>query len=198
MKQLLKKATKDYFERPQLNEDKLAEFEQLLATVPSSNQRRRWRPISVCAVVLLLALGFILILPSSDVGIQQQIANEVAKNHIKMKPLEVTASTVRELRPFFRELDFVVTPSNYFSARHHTLLGARYCTIQGNTAAQLRFRNSQGEKVTLYEVDYDPGRYGRLPSIEKGESPVTLILKGVQVNIWREKGLLMASVTELH
>ncbi|MFT4799487.1 MAG: hypothetical protein ACI9B8_002041 [Sulfitobacter sp.] len=74
-------------------------------------------------------------------GVPQLIAAEVAKNHINMKPLEVQTGKLNELKDYFTELDFSPVQSSHFSAGQ--LIGARYCSVQGVTAAQLRYDPNQ-------------------------------------------------------
>lgn len=119
------------------------------------------------------------------------IADEVAKNHIKAKPLEVQTQNLAQLRGYFTKLDFTIASSSRLSP-NSLMLGGRYCSIQGLTAAQIRFVD-QEQAVTLYEVQYDKALYGELPMIEAGQHPIEHIVRGVAVAIWVEKGLLMAS-----
>ncbi|MGS0695170.1 hypothetical protein [Shewanella sp. 0m-4] len=125
-----------------------------------------------------------------------KIADEVAKNHIKMKPLEVQTKQLSTLRQYFTELDFAIVNSSRIGANGQ-MLGGRYCSVQGLTAAQIRF-SDQGQAITLYEVQYDRALYGELPNIEAGDLPIELVARGVAVSIWVEKGLLMASARLAH
>lgn len=71
------------------------------------------------------------------------------------------------------------------------LIGVRYCSLQGITAAQLRMK--QGENLhTLYETEYVPEVFGDIPSLEKDEVPLVVYAKGIKVKVWFGKGLLFA------
>ncbi|WP_299809540.1 hypothetical protein [uncultured Shewanella sp.] len=124
----------------------------------------------------------------SDMSIK--IAVEVAKNHIKMKPLEVQTAELSQLRDYFTELDFTLVSSSRIGEAKQ-MIGGRYCSIQGLTAAQIRFVDKQ--PLTLYQVQYDKTLYGELPRVDLGQKPVELVERGVAVSIWVEKGLLMAT-----
>ncbi|MCG9731450.1 hypothetical protein L1D44_16775 [Shewanella sp. Isolate13] len=124
-----------------------------------------------------------------------KIANEVAKNHIKMKPLEVQTAQLSQLRAYFTELDFTLVSSSRIDDAKQ-MIGGRYCSIQGLTAAQIRFVDPP-QSVTLYEVQYDKRLYGEIPIIESGEAPIELVVRGVAVSIWVEKGLLMATARSI-
>ena len=128
----------------------------------------------------------------SDMSIK--IAAEVAKNHIKMKPLEVQTSELSQLRDYFTELDFTPVSSSRIGEKK-LMIGGRYCSIQGLTAAQIRFVDKQ--PLTLYQVQYDKALYGELPSVDVGQQPIELVERGVAVSIWIEKGLLMATARSI-
>ncbi|PKG74625.1 hypothetical protein CXF86_11350 [Shewanella sp. GutCb] len=122
-----------------------------------------------------------------------KIADEVARNHVKMKPLEVQTQNLNQLREYFTQLDFTLVNSSLLDNSASKMLGGRYCSIQGLTAAQIRFKQDNGAPVTLYEVQYDPSLYGELPVLEQGQQPIEQVVRGVEVSIWIEKGLLMAT-----
>ncbi len=216
----LRAASADYFSQPKLGEAQLEKFEHLLGhqataeigthegseviqssanasqvklTQTKTKAWGRWFALAAC---ILLVIGVMLNQGHSNIPLK--IANEVAMNHIKMKPLEVTSNSLYDLRGYFTELDFSVTFSNEFPLTKGHLLGGRYCSIQGVSAAQIRYQAPTDEsKVTLYQVGYDEQKYGDIPNIEKGETPLTLQVKGVQVRLWVEKGLLMAEASQL-
>ena len=160
-------------------------------------QRSRIALIASCAVLLLcLALAWQSLITSPG-DTTRAIALEVVKNHLKLKPLDVEAQSMDELRAFFTQLDFAPVDSNVLETRfgltRQLRLGGRYCSIKGVTAAQLRYRSGDGTS-TLYEVAYDPVTFGAIPSVERGEPPSELIVKGLRVSLWVEKGLLMVLV----
>lgn len=120
------------------------------------------------------------------------IANEVAHNHHKLKPLEIQSSLLNDISEYFTKLDFKPVSSSLIDPTKFSLLGARYCSLQGITAAQIRYITQDGQLVTFYEVPYDESTYSSFPAIDKGEQPLESYANGVGVKIWVEKGLLMA------
>ena len=125
--------------------------------------------------------------------VAERIAQEVASNHLKLKPLEVQAADMDAIRTYFGELDFVPVDSELLASAEAELIGGRYCSIQGVTAAQLRVRGREGEGLsTLYQAPYQPDRHGDLPRLGQGETPLTLWAQGLPVRIWVEKGVLFA------
>ncbi len=130
--------------------------------------------------------------------IPYEIAQEVVQNHLKLKPLDLKANSMVAVKGFFTQLDFSPVNSNvmvdYFSLAEKTMLGGRYCSIKGVTAAQLRYQETEGHLSTLYEVSYDADLYGAMPNADNNEPPLQLMIKGLQVSMWLEKGLLMVLV----
>ncbi len=216
-----RQSAKSFIEHESLDEAQLLKFEQLLSgedielsNGSASTQQgvkelqasdslkpepnfRAWYVMSAFAASLVLVFMLSINFYPKAADLSQQIANEVAMNHIKMKPLELKADSMPPLREYFTELDFSVVSSSILSTQHNTMLGGRYCSIQGVTAAQLRYQTEAGNKVTLYEVGYDLQRYGKLPRIEQGEQPLSIDVKGINVQLWVEKGLLMAQVQNI-
>ncbi len=165
----------------------------------------RWRRAVAASVALFAVIGGTFMIQqyqkplrhvsqlSEQAGVVEAISQEVAKNHIKMKPLEVRSSKLSEVQRYFTMLDFSPIESTLrFADQAHALLGARYCSIRGVTAAQLRYQAGSGLS-TLYEVPYDAALFGDLPNIDRGDEPIQSYSKGVSVKIWVEKGLLLVS-----
>lgn len=203
----LKTAVKDKLENIELNQNQLQSLIELQEKSQNKKieepkdqndgktNRRRWM-YSLTAVASVLF--FLIILNPLDKGrvelsIGQKIANEVAYNHLKLKPLEVTSSLLPEVSSYFTELDFSPVESSIIKAAPWELLGARYCSIQGFAAAQIRYKNSKsGQLESFYEAEYKPEIHGSIPKVENGERPLKEFAKGIGVEIWVEKGLLMA------
>ena len=82
-----------------------------------------------------------------------------------------------------------------FNPKNSTLIGGRYCSIEGVTAAQIRYQNEHGEITTLYETAYKPSVFKGIPNVDQGEQPIIQYIDGYKVSLWMEKGLIMAAVT---
>lgn len=170
---------------------------RLLPPKLSSPYHRRWYALSAFTASIVLVLILNVLSPTERTELSLSIANEVAMNHIKMKPLEFKTNSMAPLRDYFTALDFSVVGSRLLSKQSNTMLGGRYCSIQGVTAAQIRYETDKGQKITLYEVGYDARLYGELPNIDSGEIPLSIDVKGINVSLWIEKGLLMAEVKNI-
>lgn len=159
---------------------------------------RRWLPNLLMASFLAVVMG-VYTFSNPSVDHTRDIALEVIENHIKLKPLEVSTQSFNEVQVFFDKLDFMPSQSNFLESgwqlNERQMLGGRYCSISGDSAAQLRFKNND-QIYTLYEVGYDEKLFGKIPAIESGEKPKEVIINGLKASLWVEKGLLMVLVTE--
>jgi hypothetical protein len=161
---------------------------------------RRLTVLAACAMLLLgLFLSWQGLAPGPSDYVQE-IAAEVVENHLKLKPLDVQASSIGEIQGFFKQLDFSPVSSSLLESRYAlaepSILGGRYCSIKGVTAAQLRYRQSDDGLSTLYEVAYDQATFGSMPSADLGEAPRELHVRGLKVSMWVEKGLLLVLVSD--
>ncbi len=152
--------------------------------------------VSLVALILIGLLGWWLLRPPG-VDVSRQIALEVVENHLKLKPLDVHTDTIAGIQSYFTQLDFSPVASaalpDQLAPGAPRLLGGRYCSIKGDTAAQLRFQNG-AQTVTLYQVGYRASSFGAVPELGDATAPKVLFVKGLQVSIWVEKDLLMVLV----
>ncbi|GMR05915.1 MAG: hypothetical protein BMS9Abin25_0492 [Gammaproteobacteria bacterium] len=197
MKKPLKQQLNQYFRQVELSGPQLTELESLINTqTEKESQRRGYYGRNLAAVGMFFVAVVTLFMMSqfpwdASKDMPRLIAEEVVKNHLKLKPLEVKAETINAIRGYFSKLEFMPVESNMVSGKGMQLIGGRYCSLQGITAAQLRMK--QGRNLqTLYQTQYLPEVFGQLPQLEKGEAPLIVYAKGIKVKIWVEKGLLFA------
>ena len=196
----LKKAMHEHIGKQSLSDKQLDDLMRMQQIV--SGKEKPFIPFSYgwiasIALVFMLVVGsfYFEIIPGRD--LEQRIGAEVAKNHIKLKPLEIQTSSIQAIRSYFTELDFLPIESSRIGSGSKKLIGGRYCSIQGVTAAQLRLQDENTGKVqSLYQTNYDPKVFSGLPHLEEGQVPVTVYTKGIGVDIWVEKGLLFALTRE--
>lgn len=172
-----------------------AQWQRLYDLQQDSAQRTRRRPmiLAIAASVLLAALiGLTVIWTPRNVA--WEIADEIAMNHLKQRPLEITGENLNRLRPYFDELEFQLLETSRQHSSAFRLAGGRYCSVLGDPAAQLRLRDDSGHTNTLYQVPYDRERFGSIPDIGIGETPLFLQVRGLEVELWVEKGLLFGLV----
>lgn len=197
MKTPLNEALRAHTESQQLNETQLQELhdlQQQYQPADDSRKHRGWFVAAAASLLIVLVAGLVQRYPvSTQQDLVAEIAAEVVGNHLHMKPLEIEGREIASIRSYFTRLDFEPLESRYLVDTGLDLLGGRYCSLQGVTAAQLRFKNLGSDNLhTLYQVGYDPAIFKALPNTDEGEQPISVFSKGVKVTIWTEKGLLLA------
>jgi len=151
---------------------------------------RRWRtfwaPV-VIAVLLLTVTGSLLFLEPSDPPENvTRLIREVAYNHNKNLDVEIRSNSLDEVRYFLSQLDFSLIKSQRLSADTWELIGGRYCSLLGQFAAQLKMRNRLTNHThTFYQVEQPSDVTGINGFSEYYE-------KGAKVNLWIERGLILA------
>jgi len=158
----------------------------------SSLRKRPWYMAIGVAMVATIAVLIVFSVPNNAIDMPQLIAGEVVRNHLKLKPLEVSTGSLEEIRGHFDKLKFSpISSLNITTA--NTLIGGRYCSLQGYKAAQLRMLSvKSGGLDTVYQVPYVRDTFGELPDITTGGDPLVVYERGIKVTVWVEKGILFA------
>ena len=204
-RQSVDQAVREFLADKSLPEKRFAALCKLAVQHGGGSSRTTMRAYRVVAWVAVLVVAVLLTLQYQDsvfsgasASIYQRIADEVATNHIKLKPLEVRSSEMSEVRTFFNPLGFALIESSMFENTPWRIMGGRFCTIQGKVAAQLRMRDEEGQVQTLYQALYDADLHRDLPAVIRGEIPMKLYSHGLKIHIWRERSLLFATASEDH
>ncbi len=137
------------------------------------------------SVATVFASFFIFIFYSKENRLEK-IATEVIYNHNKKLPSEFLVDKIVDLNSRLLKLDFKLQSSIKIS--EYTILGGRYCSIQGSIAAQIKMKHD-GHFSTLYQ--------SRSMGIGEGHLPYFLVKNGVEVSIWVEEGILFAKATDV-
>jgi hypothetical protein len=199
-----KEYVKELCEKPLLDDEKLNALMQLQKSSIDGSTKRNgqspffprlsMQPFFACiALIIIISTAWIL----QPNNYNNEIAEEVVKNHLKLKPLDLHTQSIKEIQSFFTQLDFAPLHSKILSENlkfnSTQLLGGRYCSIKGVTAVQLRYRIDGTS--TFYQVPYKKSLHGKIPDASKEEAPNLLEIKGLAVRLWQEKGLLMILVS---
>lgn len=104
-------------------------------------------------------------------------------NHVKNLASEVETSSIDSLRIVMTALDFEPKSSKFIKQLGLVVQGARYCSIQGHIAIQIKLRDASGQQHSLYQASCPP-------SLQKLK-PTTVNFDKVQVLMWIEDGLFM-------
>jgi hypothetical protein len=202
MNQNLKQSVVEKFRSLELSPDQLAKFEipsDVSTTHPSPRRKRFGWPawsIATAAAVILSIGGFLanqMVQEHNARALLEAIAVEVVDNHLKLKPLEVESSNLRDVLSYFDRLEFQLLESSRIAGNAgDQLLGGRYCSIQGIDAAQLRVASADGELSTWYQATLPMEKLEQISDIDDGDKPAEFVVKGLRVSIWREQGIVFA------
>lgn len=193
----LKKVINDFVEDKSLPDKQLASLMELQQTSVKKESDMQYRWIAIAAVFFIMLGNVFYLAISPESALDQRIGSEVAKNHINLKPLEIQTSSMEKIRGFLTELDFLPVESVFLKGSTKNLIGGRYCSIQGVTAAQLRLKDSKtGQVQSLYQTVYDKKVFYDLPLLKNKQKPITVYSKGLAVDIWVEKDILFALTRE--
>ena len=196
----LKNVIYDYVEKKSLSDKQLDSLMQLQEGIVKKQPKRaitqiRWVAIAAVFFIAISNVFYFISLP--ELALDERIGNEVAKNHINLKPLEIKTSSIKTVGNFFTKLGFLPIESSLLRGSTKSLIGGRYCSIQGITAAQLRLKdNKTGQVQSLYQTIYDEKTFSGLPLLKEKQNPVTVYSKGLAVDICVEKGILFALTRE--
>lgn len=194
----LDEAVRDHYRGQALDSTTLDDLRQRIAAeAPADTPRRapdraptarsrpalarfaRWGALALLAVAL--GAGFWLARPATGSLSAEAVAQEVALNHVKALAPDIRAGSFDALAGDLDKLDFsVMQPAGMQMER---VIGVRYCSLGGQMAAQIRFRDAGARVCTLYQaLDSDAFDHVREGTFEMG---------GVRVRVWREGGLVM-------
>jgi hypothetical protein len=145
---------------------------------------------TIAAVAALVLLVFWLSITRPDERVAHLAAQEVALNHHKQLAVEYPAATIDQLAGAMSKLDFTPVMPQRFRDNDHRVIGARYCSLRGQIAAQIRLTDTSGRTCTLYEAR---------PMNELAEvAAAEFEIDGCRIEVWREAGLLMVLAGPAH
>jgi anti-sigma factor RsiW len=191
----LEEQLREYYSRQLPREEvleRLLEEASTLGGAPGADAARLLaRRLWVWALSALFAAGALLglrtyrsIRSDQDRRVQaRMVALEIAVKHLRSESVQIPGSDYGSVSQRMPRLDFRICEPRRLERVGYRLLGARYCSIQGQTAAQLTLRSPSGDIATLYEA----AREGKLRNLETGEYDT----EGVNVFLWNENGVLM-------
>jgi len=100
--------------------------------------------------ILLTTIQFFYIFKSPESDLILRVAQEVALNHNKHLATEFDADNYLDLSVVMDKLDFDLKAPNHLAVASYKVLGARYCSIQGQIAGQIKLKDNAGKILTLY------------------------------------------------
>lgn len=152
-------------------------------------RRLRHRHYAVAAVVLTAVALWIFFggFAESPQAWSIRAAQEIVLNHNKQLREEVVARDYPTLQVQLSKLDFNLAAPVRLAGLKLDIVGARYCSIQGHLAAQIKLRDANGRRYTLYQT---PAR-----STRKGKRDYASVVEGVSVQQWIEGDVFFGLAT---
>jgi len=189
------RSVKAYYEQNQLSEEQLQKLTAMQDDLSAAKQQepapqqqtppKQWlRRSALAAASIMLAVMLFIVNGQNNVGIAERVAQEVAMNHNKALAVEYQTGSYEVLSQNMDKLDFKLRVPTLAFNEGLALIGGRYCSIQGELAAQIKMVDEAGLVYTLYQTRSNEV----LQTIEKGR----LSLEQVNIQMWEEQGLLFA------
>lgn len=144
----------------------------------------RW--LAIAAIIAVTIAGSALVLlPRSDRGAAEELAMIAARDHNRRLAVEVHASDYDELRAKMARLDFNPVMPQRAEGMSLRVVGARYSSVGGSPAVEIKLIEPSGGICTLIQVRPDD-RLARIGSSKQ------FVIDGLRIDVWKEKGLVMA------
>ncbi|MGY8823936.1 MAG: hypothetical protein ACKVJG_08360 [Candidatus Latescibacterota bacterium] len=150
--------------------------------------RRPYQILSVAAVLLLFCVGAYDSIEQAQY--KGRVLAEIAMNHRKDLGVEFESAEYKPLREALDRLDFDLEPTAVRLAGL-ALVGGRYCSIQGQIAAQLKVVDPASKEIlTLYVTRIDDELEQLAPLDERYED--------LYMRCWRDGERFFALAGYLH
>lgn len=150
----------------------------------------RWLAAAVAVAVVLLFGGVItnpVLSRSSDNS--SKMADEIAIHHLAGKKPTVLSESYDVVQDQLAKLTFSIMPDRPRLLQDYKLVGAKYCSLQGNLAAQVKLADREhGALHTLYVTE--------LTGDCRIMKPEIFYRSGVIVDIWSDDDRLFALASD--
>ena len=149
----LDQGIKHYYQTQLLSEEKLDKLANLSETVNSRPAHLNRYRYAIAATFLLFTVSSVFLIHTQS-GLHEQlntrVAKEISLNHNKQLASEYSLTEFDGLNKVMDKLDFELKAPSRLISLGYRILGARYCSIQGQIAAQIKLENKQERTLTLY------------------------------------------------
>lgn len=116
--------------------------------------------------------------------VRSTIIKEITMNHKKELVPEFKGIEIQALGRLMSNLDFSPALPDIVKTKNLEFIGARYCSISGNLAVQLKFLTPSGNICTLYQTKSTDALLGLKETLVKSDD--------IEIKLWHEKNLFMA------
>lgn len=174
---------RDYYASQRLSDNRVIEILSAgKAVAEQSFWRRHARRLAAfAAIVIICGVTIWQVLP---IYTARNVAEEVAKKHIKASPPKIITESLNRLEVELAKLKFPLAPSKSFP-EELTLNGGHYCSVNGEPAAQLILTDPGGKRYTLFIASSKDNSLSRL-------RPGVYDIGDVRVKVWHDRGRLFA------
>jgi hypothetical protein len=177
---------RDHYESQRLSPEKVEEIRLLRRGGQSPGRWRLGRWAAVAAVIIVAigaASSWLAIRAAADPA--EELAIIAARDHNRRLDVEIDATTFAELQVRLANLEFNPVMPEKLAGTELQVTGARYSTIDGAAAIEIKLLEPSGGICTLIQLK--PGeRLGRIRAARQ------FVIDGLLVDVWQEKGLVMA------
>lgn len=153
----------EYYKSQSLSDESL---HRILRAGKHARAKRKRRPLMLIAALFLvsvISVGFIQYRMTNT--FTDAAVTEIARNHMKNAKSKVITASFSELSETLDKLSFSFEKPDFLAG--YTLIGGKYCSVQGEKAAQLKLISPKGVETTLY-VTLPRGKLDRLTGSHKG------------------------------
>ena len=182
----IEKNIKKYYSSKNLSDDKV---DLLLGGESRSGIKLPHYFKYVAAFLVLITFTFVYFQFNNN-KIEMSVAKEIAMNHNKQLEVEYAANDLNALGAKLSKLDFQLSDIKSELIGKYNLMGGRYCSIQGNLAAQLKLKNLSTDK---FETLYVSKLNDELNKI----NPSEINMEGVKITLWKKDGLLYGKASDI-
>ncbi len=179
----LEQELKNYYRTKRLGPEKIRAI-QKQTREPDKAGIRSYRLFPLAASILLvIGIWAWFHVSGTDGGIAHQVAAEIGHNHRRQGALVVESDRYDIVQAALSELDFSLLPSRETLVQDFTLIGGKYCVIQGSRAAQLKLKHSgSGIVHTLYILPVDEKTENLRAGVYETDD--------IHVELWTDRSLL--------
>lgn len=172
----------DFYQSQELDDDKLSLLLKESRRVRGQSWRRKVFPLSAAASLLtLLIIGSMYFSGAANDASINVVLQEASVNHKNKLQLDFKSQELPDLAKVMNKLDFpLLLPESV--RQQFQLLGGRYCTLNGNLAAHIRFNAADDDgEVSLFMTQ---NRKELLALANQSED-----IDGVNISTWVADGM---------
>lgn len=178
---------REHYESEKLSAEALERLKRTIADqqgrAESGGWKRGWR-MAFAAAMLIAISGSLLVVERTFSPLTRAAAKEAAREHNLRLEVEIVTADYAELRARMSNVGFSPVEPDSMKGAGMRLIGARYGSLRGQPAIQLKLADARGEICTLIQVRPSGALTGVVGRRRHH-------VDGLVVDLWREKGLVM-------